>query len=510
MGVVTSRSLGKHFGCQSSLTHEEHLLSLYCVGALDAKSFCIACYWASKSGSIGEGMHRYALAPGNSTGNYSKHLNRYLPTQEGAPELDLVEVPVMYKGKRVTKTIPVSPIHEVMEAEFATLADNSEGSTDETDWSEVFREHPHRVRPGDSRQTVPIAIYLDGIKYNRAIGPRADSLIGVTAYNLRTTRRHLVAVVSKQESVGWDTLWPILNHMRWSLAAAAEGKRPTRRWDGREWPADSHYASTAGSDTRARYILCQIKADWMEFCQSLGFPSWASANSPCFCCAAVKATLFDFRCVNLEDDPWGAKPTTYDEECRKSEIEVTVNTEGERRAILEIGGLHTETRNKKFVGRILTNPIDKYGLKSGDRLEPSNDLQNTADFETRPLPFVCVFWRRWEDARGRISSWVLRRCPLFSPEVGAVPQTVLHLDTLHTLYQGPMATFVYEVIHAAMEQDLFGLGGARESRDECTLERLMNNYTFGPTPTPTPTTPKPDSPNFVPRNSQNRFPLESI
>ena len=201
--------------------------------------------------------------------------------QESAPELNMVEVPVMYKQSRTTKLLPVAPLHEVLEAEVAALG-NLAAPSDCSDWSNTFRDHPHRVRAGDARETFPVAIYLDGIKYNRAIGPRADSLIGITAYHLRTDRRHLLAVISKAESTGWDTLWPVLNHIKWSLAAAAEGKRPSKMWDGREWPQGCIYGETAGSDLSARYLLCQITADWMEFTHSLGFPTWSAFNSPLF------------------------------------------------------------------------------------------------------------------------------------------------------------------------------------------------------------------------------------
>ena len=455
-------------------TSQEHLLRLYAVGRLDAKAFCIACHWASMSGSHGEGLRRFGLSPNQSTGNYSKHLARHLPKQESAPELTMVEIPVSVKGKRDTKVIPVAPIHEILDAE-ANVCQDFQDTSGEDDWSATFRDHPFREKLGDSRDVHPIALYLDGIKYNRAIGPRADSLIGITAYNLRTNRRHLVAVLSKDESLGWESIWPILNHIRWSLAAAAEGARPRRRWDGKPWPTKSVYDKLAETPLTARFLLCQVKADWMEFCSSLGFPSWSSVNAPCFLCAAKKSQLFDFRGVDIENDPWGPKGNSYDDECKQCEIEVIVASEDDRRAILDTGGLHTRKKGKKLPGRVLTHDLPAYKLCRGDRLEPSFDLQDTMRFEEADLPFKCVFWRSRTDAQGRIDSWTLRRCPIFAPEVGATPETSLHIDTLHTLYSGVMAVYVCTVIQETLDQDLYGIGGQQESQHERTLERIVND-----------------------------------
>ena len=82
------------------------MIRLYCVGKLDATSFSIACYLASQAGAAGDGLKLYGLAPdktGNgSSGRYARHLRRVLPQQASAPELDMVEVPVLIKGKRTT------------------------------------------------------------------------------------------------------------------------------------------------------------------------------------------------------------------------------------------------------------------------------------------------------------------------------------------------------------------------------------------------------------------------
>eukprot|EP00959_Pyramimonas_sp_CCMP1952_P026313 552410-Pyramimonas_sp.AAC.1 len=94
-----------------------------------------------------------------------------------------------------------------------------------TEWSDTFYNHAFYNIPDDPRPVFPVAIYLDGIKYTRSIGPgRADSLVAVTCYNLCTSSRHVIGVLSKREAChcgcrGWDSHWNIFNYIRWSMEA---------------------------------------------------------------------------------------------------------------------------------------------------------------------------------------------------------------------------------------------------------------------------------------------------
>jgi hypothetical protein len=355
--------------------------------------------------------------------------------QESAPQLNMVEVPLKIKGKRELRSIPVTPIHECLEAEAASdcfLGNMSELS----DWSMCFKKHKTQTIDGDNRQVWPVAIYTDGIKFNRAIGPgRQESLIAITAYNLATYKRHLIAIVSKEESLGWDTLFPIWENVAWSMRAATIGQRPRTRWDGSDWPESSPYG-TMRARMRHRYILCQLKMDWMEIASSMGFPTWSSANNPCPLCNTKKSGMFDWRDLSLEDSAWGSKPTTYDAECRRCEIYVTVSSERDRELIMIGGGLRY-SNDKRKMSYSLTSSVPEFSLLAGDRLEPCETLQCSEYFATKPVPFECRFWRLRLDTRGRSLAWVNRRCPVFDMErLGTSPDNSLHLDTLHSLYQG--------------------------------------------------------------------------
>jgi hypothetical protein len=353
----------------------------------------------------------------------------------------------------------------------------SAGVDDHNDWAASFSEHPHLYREGDDRRVYPLALYLDGIKFTRSIGPgRADSLIAVTAYNLKSLRRHLVAVVSKRESCGHDTLWPVLNHIRWSLEAATMGRRPTERWDGSAWPKESKYFETQGSDMKSRFLLCQVKADWAEQCSALGFPTWSSFHSPCFLCDCTKKTMYRFEDVSLENSSWNAKPNTYDEECAKHEVRVLVATESDRLKILTEGGLYSKKAKSKIFGRVLRHDIPSLGLLANDRLEPSREIQHLSLFDSQPLPFYATFWRVRYDARNRSIGWVNRRCPLFCEALGTTPSSVLHLDTLHCVYLGVFSTFTYYAIREILDSDFYRIGGAKDVREPESLARLLNDF----------------------------------
>eukprot|EP00959_Pyramimonas_sp_CCMP1952_P076700 1602817-Pyramimonas_sp.AAC.1 len=294
----------------------------------------------------------------------------------------------------------------------------------ENDWSETFRRHRHRIKPGDDRKVYPVALYLDGIKFTRSIGPgRADSVLNITGYNLMTNKRHVLYVISKREMCrcgckGWDTLWGCFNHLRWSLSAAAEGARPRVRWDGQPWDPDSRYApnNLESAQLKHRYIVVQIKADWQEFCVSLGLPTWQSVHNPCFICNCRKSEMFEFDGVGLDDNPWGSKGENYEDTCKTCEVKVRIDSEDVRLAVINIAQL----QNKKHEGRVITAdaPHVGGGLQRGDRLVPSMDLQDTAAFETQAIPFTATFWRSHYDHKGRKTDWTHVRNPIFDASTG--------------------------------------------------------------------------------------------
>ena len=71
---------------------------------------------------------------------------------------------------------------------------------------------------------------------------------------------------------------------------------------------------------------------------------------------------------------------------------------------------------------------------------------------------------------------MLRRNPIFSPEVGITPEGALHVDTLHTLHLGVFALYVHTVIWAAIETNFWHIQGPTSTVVEQGCRRLLNDY----------------------------------
>ncbi len=328
----------------------EHLLQLCAIGDINAKQFCLACWWAVQSGVKNVDLSRYAFPPGRQTGTYSRSLKNKLPSQLYARELHVIDMPALMANRRTTKRVACSPVFDVMNQEHVTLTREGHDlcTPTETEWTPNFFSHPMYDIPGDARPVFPFAIYLDAIKFTRSVGvARADSVIGVTTYNLTTNRRHLLYVVSKREQCrcgcgGHCSMYAILSHLQWGIEACTRGLIPDRRWDGSEWPIDSALRELAGQPMSARFILTQIKGDWLEFAQNLSLPSWATYHQPCFVCGCDRTTMHDYNRITLDHHCWGDKHLSYEEACRACEVEV---------------GEHRELRINVGVGRVICNQL---------------------------------------------------------------------------------------------------------------------------------------------------------
>ena len=462
----------------------DELLVLYASGTLTAKAVCIIAHFATEAGVEHAGLKQYAFPPGKQTGMYSRRLKKKLPLQQTAPELNALQLPMHIRNRRVSKTTLVTPLHEALEAELDRLDDANcpVEPPPENEWSDTFKRHRHRIKAGDARKVYPVALYLDGIKFTRSIGPgKGDSVLNITGYNLMTNKRHVLYVLSKREMCrcgckGWDTLWGCFHHLRWTLSAAAEGVRPLERWDGQAWDPDSRYApdNLASTQLKNRYVVVQIKADWQEFCASLGLPTWQSINSPCFMCNCSKPEMFNFDGFGLDDNPWGAKDANYDNTCTSCEVEVRIDNEDIRLAVLNTAQL----RNKKHEGRVITvdAPHVGGGLKRGDRLVPSMALHDTAAFETQAIPFTAVFWRSHLDRKKRKMDWTHCRNPLFDFSTGISIRRTLRLDTMHCLYLGVFSFFAHAVIFAAIAENLYNVDGRKGEVEDVTCRLLFNDY----------------------------------
>ena len=114
----------------------------------------------------------------------------------------------------------------------------------------------------------------------------------------------------------------VLAFLDWSLIAAARGYFSDERDDGAERSADDAWRrGRAGQPLRTRSILLQVKGDWPELNDRLGFPSWNSTQRPCSMCAGFGESLYEVHGTTVHDIPW---PLTADQDyvgaCSKSRV----------------------------------------------------------------------------------------------------------------------------------------------------------------------------------------------
>ena len=118
-------------------------------------------------------------------------------------------------------------------------------------------------------------------------------------------------------------------------------------------------------------------------------------------------------------------------------------------------------------------------LRVGDRMVPSPELRNTANYKKAELPFRAVFWRANKMRSGAVTDPVHRRNPIFNTECGTSPAGTMVVDALHTVYYGPMTKFESAVLWRVVLQNPWGFrGNNKEVMEQCgtALETNLFNW----------------------------------
>ena len=192
-----------------------------------------------------------------------------------------------------------------------------------------------------------------------------------------------------------------------------------------------------------------------------------------FCCAGQDARL-DFSGVNTNGHSWGELPENwYEESCRRCEKTIEIRTEYVRSAIIDLGGLHWDLRDKAM-GLILRNDLPALGLRAKDRLEPGEHLRDIGQIFTYELPVTVTFWRVNRDAHGRLDDRISHRNLLFSMRTGVSPHMVC-IDALHTVYLGVYKTYCECIVWGIIECNAFGFEGPFDKIKEMTARRLTSD-----------------------------------
>ncbi len=201
---------------------------------------------------------------------------------------------------------------------------------------------------------------------------------------------------------GHCTIFGAMAFLEWSLVAMASGTRPSTRWDGSAWPVDSKLGKLVSErqSMQNRFICIQLKSDWVEFSSTFSFAPFSTHNSPCTFCTTTRANLLDFTSVASAGHMRGGHaPNWYEDECRASEIHVTVSSEEDRQSIIAAG--LTWSTGKKKSGHILLRDCPRFDLRKFDSLEPSLEMWDTNNFYSMPIPFTATFWRTRYDFKHR-------------------------------------------------------------------------------------------------------------
>ena len=177
-----------------------------------------------------------------------------------------------------------------------------------------------------------------------------------------------------------------MHWLHYCFEAMAQGRMPASRLDHKPWrEQDSERASLAGQDMPRRAVLTQLRLDWAELCERLGFPTWHSNIRPCPSCATSPDTLYDLSTTRLDHSPWHLNThEDWETSCSACENRVVVTHE----LVLQLQPLlRYDKRLNGSLGLSLTEPVPELGLHTGDRLEPTPEFPDIGMFaELCPNP----------------------------------------------------------------------------------------------------------------------------
>jgi len=462
------------------------LIELKHKAVLSAKQCCTIAYWCDKAGARGP-VQQLAFRLDAPTGHYQRHLDAVLQTREEDERLYTLHAPGYDKkyASRQLLQFQVAPAHESLAEEIVhdvSIVDALLERLREGTMPAQYSNHPVvRTAPAGTR-VIPYTLYMDAAPYSKV-----DSVLGIFVYFevSPNARRHLVASISKRKLCkcgcrGWCTLVNFLWCIRWMIEAGAEGIFPPCRHDQSPFGVgDETRDANAGAEMAARFCLLWLKGDWSEYCGTLGFPQWSSVNHPCIWCTCTRENMFSM-------DPFapGVFPhilkdmDSYERDCSACEIKVRVQ-EARQHARLK-AALFYDKRTAGNKGRCLSMAFPELGLRVGDRLEPSANLRDVAEYDSLPLPSEVVFWRCSSEASTK------HRNPMFSRSLGVTLSSMV-VDMLHALHLGVLQKYVAFVwwsliwrnawsVTATNEEELIVLSVHRLRAD---LYAWYPSYTFG-------------------------------
>ena len=254
--------------------------------------------------------------------------------------------------------------------------------------------------------------------------------------------------------------------IHWDAQAGARGHYPAERYDG-PWlqGSDDARAARASQPFGFKLALLYIKGDWMELGVSLGFPTWADAGRPCFCCNAFLGNLFATVGMTIDQFTWLLNDEAdYFAAAKQCEVLVTVRNAADVTSIFQV--LRYDKRKHGSAGRALVRDLVCNGvsLKQRDRLEPSYELPDIGEFENASaFPLRITFWRP------SLETLTRHRNPMFDQEIGITPQRCVVVDVLHAFFLGILLVWCRFAVWKLLLAGAFGYAGTHEGLSAAIL-----------------------------------------
>ena len=455
-----------------------HLLTTYALHKpLSAQHLAVACHYASEAGMRGADFGALALAPGAPTGHYQRKVDLVI---KPFPHLYKVPTPIKAKGAyhRSVRDIPMNCLHEALAKEVhedrSILEEVKCGQ-----WPRQYWRHPVVVRALERGLPLPLplAIYLDGVRFTAPLVGRSDTILGLWGRNVITNKRHYLMSLRSLDYCqcgcrGWCTIYPTLQALAWSLIQLMRGRRSLQRHDGSALdPLEplGKLLATHGEDLGFTAVLIWLQGDWSEVHHSLGLNTVTSHNCCCPFCN-LKQPFLHMRYRTLEMPP----RLSYEEDCSRHEVRVVIREEKERATI---AGVLFFKKGKHGFGLSIKEPVVVNGvrLEEGDFLSPTPSLPDVMAIHTTQLPHTCVFWRLRFDFAKRSAGGCQHRNPVFGNQslglagldvITVEPADVLAIDSLHTVYFGPVMRWISAALWRILLLNPFRIVGS----SSCILE----------------------------------------
>ena len=460
----------------------KHLISLNAMGKLSAQDTCIACFYAHEGGMLGADFSKYMGKPGLGSGRYQKILDRHLP---GPGPVFFESVPTVTHTGSARSSTPI-PFAALWENVCTDVEDNPGILTkvQGTKWPPIYDSHSvvRDARKKRQPRPLPLAVFLDGVRVTSQVAGRPESILGLWLINLVNQKRYYFGSLRSGNTCrcgcrGWCSTRPCLNAFAWALNQLADGKRYDTLPNGEKMDDTDDLSAIRirkGTELGFRCAVIWLKGDLAELPHTLGFPSVSSMDHMCPWCNACSRTVHEhYDGLRMHDRPFGVK--THDDylrACSRCSRILYVETSEQHKEILQRGNL-VPLEGRGFWGLTFQDSVPGAvpPILKGDRLEPCDAMPDPHEFFKKTPPFQTLVWRANMDGQ-RLLDPIAHSCPLFD-EVNGITIENMTVDTLHTMYFGPVQRVSSAIAWRILLANPWGVRGSRlDQRLEAGAARL--------------------------------------